>query len=115
LPVLKNASDIIINELAKWEGVTYHPHRFGGVEFRLGKRELGHIHGNVLVDIPFPKRIKNDLVEQGKAEIHHILPESGWISYYISNDDDLQKAIELFKISYNLAVNKFGIKKDNGK
>ncbi len=33
-----------------WPGVTAHPHRFGGMEYRLGKRELGHIHG----DHPWP-------------------------------------------------------------
>jgi hypothetical protein len=39
-----------------WDGVTVHPHRFGGVEFRLGKVELGHLHGDGLADLPFPPR-----------------------------------------------------------
>jgi Family of unknown function (DUF5519) len=28
--------------VASWQGVTTHDHRFGGIEFRLGRRELGH-------------------------------------------------------------------------
>ncbi len=32
--------------VSSWPGVTAHPHRFGGMEYRLGKRELGHIHGD---------------------------------------------------------------------
>ena len=39
----------------------------------LGKRELGHIHGDRLVDIPFPKPIRDELVNTGQAEPHHIL------------------------------------------
>jgi hypothetical protein len=31
--------------------VTVAPHRFGGVEFRVGRRELGHLHGNRLADL----------------------------------------------------------------
>ena len=41
-----------------WPGVTAHPHRFGGTEYRLSKRELGHIHGDYLVDIPFLENAK---------------------------------------------------------
>lgn len=60
-----------------FEGVSEHAHRFGGTEFRLGKREIGHVHGDSLVDIPFPTRIRHELVAVGRAEAHHVLPESG--------------------------------------
>jgi hypothetical protein len=58
------------------------PHRFGGVEFRLGGRELGHIHGDHLVDIPYPKPIRNKVICAGEAEPHHIFPETGWLAYF---------------------------------
>jgi hypothetical protein len=35
-----------------WPGVTAHDHQFGGVEFRLSNRQLGHLHGNRIADIP---------------------------------------------------------------
>ena len=63
-------------EVSSWEGVTAHPHRFGGVEFRLGKRELGHLHGDARADLPFTARIRDMLVETGRAQPHHVLPES---------------------------------------
>ena len=44
--------------LASWPGVEAHPHRFGGTEYRIGKREIGHIHGDALVDIPFPTKVR---------------------------------------------------------
>lgn len=103
---MKEAMQIIKAEVEAWDGVTSRAHRFGGVEFLIGKRELGHIHGNKLVDIPFPKAIRNELVESGKVLPHHILPESGWISFYIKSEEDITSAIELFKLSYQTALKK---------
>lgn len=94
-----------INDAAlSWSGVTVGPHRFGGKEYRLGRREIGHVHGDYLVDIPFPKRVRNELVAAGLAEPHHILPDSGWISFYIKDTDDAERAIALLRRSYDLAI-----------
>lgn len=101
---IPNAGATINNHLLTWEGVTAHPHRFGGTEYRLGKRELGHIHGDSLVDIPFLKKVRDQVVADGKAEPHHILPDSGWISLFLRQPQDVDTAIELFKQSYALAV-----------
>src|SRR5262245_60401563 len=57
----------IRREVLSWPGVTEHPHQFGGVEFRLGKVELGHLHGDYLADLPFPVRVRRQLVAEGKA------------------------------------------------
>ena len=85
-----------------WPEVTAHPHRFGGTEFRLGKRELGHIHGDYLVDIPFPRKVRDEIVATGHAEPHHILPQSGWISFYLNETADIERAIALFRQSFDL-------------
>jgi hypothetical protein len=86
------------------DGVTSGIHRFGGIEYKLGKREIGHIHSNHLVDIPFPKKIRNEILDRGEAQPHHILPESGWVSVYLYNENDVESAISLLKKSYELAV-----------
>ena len=101
---VSNAKETIQQALDAWKGVTSGPHRFGGLEFTLGKREIGHLHGNRQADIPFPVKIREKLVREGKAEQHHILPQSGWISFYLREETDIQKAIELFKQSYDLAL-----------
>ena len=108
--MITNAMQKIKESVSAWDGVTSRTHRFGGTEFTLGKRELGHVHGNKLVDIPFPKAIRNELVESGKVLPHHILPESGWISFYIRKEEDVAQAIELFKLSYETALKKIGNK-----
>jgi len=93
--------DRIAAEVSSWHGVTVHAHRFGGVEFRLGRRELGHVHRNGLVDLPFPIRVRERLVAEGTAEPHHVLPDSGWVSFRIRSDADIDRAIELFRLSYD--------------
>lgn len=101
---VKGASERIRKTLLQWPEVAAHPHRFGGTEYRIGRREIGHIHGDWLVDIPFPTKVRNGIVAAGRAEPHHILPESGWISFYLREAGDVEKAIELFRESYEIAV-----------
>ena len=101
---VSGAKDKIKNSVMEWEGVTFMPHRFGGIEFKFGKREIGHIHGNYLVDIPFTKKIKEEILSAGLANEHHVLPKSGWISKYLETSKDVDIAIELLKRSFELAV-----------
>ncbi len=93
----------IRREVLSWEGVEEAPHRFGGTEFRLGKREIGHLHGDRLADLPFPVRIREQLVAEGKAQPHHVLPESGWVSYWMLGLESVPGAIALFRLSYDRA------------
>ena len=100
---VNGAQKSITEAVTSWPGVTVQPHRFGGVEFGIGKREIGHIHGDQLVDIPFPKKVRDEIVAAGRAQSHHILPETGWISFYIRQEEDVEKAIALLHESYQIA------------
>lgn len=104
------ASQTIRAALLSWPQVEAHPHRFGGTEYRIGRRELGHIHGDSLVDIPFPKKLRDEIVAAGKAQPHHILPDTGWISFYLRQPTDVDRAIELFRLSYEIAAKQTGLK-----
>jgi hypothetical protein len=101
---VKGASTTIKETLLGWPQVAAEPHRFGGTEYKVGNREIGHIHGDWLVDIPFPTKVRDVVVAEGRAEPHHILPESGWISFYLREAGDVQKAIALFRESYEIAM-----------
>jgi len=101
--LLVESGDRIVREVGSWEGVTVHPHRFGGLEFRLGRRELGHLHGDRLADLPFRRVVRDMLVETGRARPHHVVPDSGWVSKPIESDEDAGEAIELFRLSYERA------------
>jgi hypothetical protein len=94
----------IVAAVGAWPGVERAPHRFGGTELRLGKRELGHLHGDRLADLPFPRRVRDELVAAGRARPHHVLPDSGWVSFRIESADDVERAIELFRLAYDRAL-----------
>lgn len=96
-------SERIQEEVLGWEGTESRPHRFGGVEFRVNGREIGHLHGEgfpVLADLPFPRRVREELVADGKAQLHHVLPQTGWVSYRIRGEEDMNGALELFRRNY---------------
>ena len=100
---VKGAQASITKAATSWEGVTVAPHRFGGVEYVIGTREIGHIHGDHVVDIPFPKKVRDELVTAGRAQPHHILPETGWVSFYLHQETDVEQAITLLHESYQIA------------
>jgi hypothetical protein len=112
--VVKGAGERIVEIVAGWPGIEVHPHRFGGKEFRLGKREIGHIHEDWLVDIPFPVKVRDEVIAAGLAEPHHILPDSGWISCYLREEADIPTALQLYRRSYDLAINQKAKKLDTG-
>jgi hypothetical protein len=55
---VESPGEAIRREVAAWPGVTVAPHRFGGVELRYGRKELGHLHGDHLADLPFPAPLR---------------------------------------------------------
>lgn len=93
--------DAIVREVSSWPGVTTCRHRFGGTEFRYGHRELGHLHGSRLADLPFPLLVRDALVSNGRAEVHHVHPESGWVSFFIQGEADIAKVVALFRLNYD--------------
>ncbi len=100
---VRGAQTLITKAVTSWAGVSVEPHRFGGVEYVIGKREIGHIHGDHMLDIPFPKKVRDEIVAAGRAQPHHILPETGWVSFYLRQEVDVEQAIALLHESYQIA------------
>jgi hypothetical protein len=89
----------LVGEVAAWEGVTCHDHRFGGVEFRAGSREIGHVHDFGIVDIPFTVKMRDALIHVGRGEQHHWLPDSGWTTVRVDGTS-VENAVRLLRLSY---------------
>ena len=90
----------IQQEVASWPEVTVEGHRGGIIFFMVRRREIGHIHGNRFADLPFPVRIREELVASGKAGLHYLHPKSGWVTRYIQREEDAEQIIELFRMNY---------------
>jgi hypothetical protein len=92
--------ELVEQEVSGWPGVEARPHRFGGIEFRVRGHEIGHLHGSRMADLPFPIRMRKELVAEGKARPHHLLSQTGWVSYYPRGPEDAPAVVELFRLNY---------------
>ncbi|MHA4895386.1 luciferase domain-containing protein [Pedobacter sp. PWIIR3] len=103
-PYLLDWFDEIENEVLSWEDTYTSLHKYGGLQFNAKGKEIGHLHGNGLLDIPYSRKAKALLLKDGRVEAHHVFRQSGWISFNIINYDDKRYAVELLEIAYNLKV-----------
>jgi hypothetical protein len=87
-------------EVSAWLGISVHAHRFGGREFRFGSAEVGHVHEGGVVDIPFPRSVRDALLAEGLAEEHRWVPNSGWITFHVRSEEDFDHAVWLLRLSY---------------
>jgi hypothetical protein len=95
-----NVLTTLNQEISQWPHVLVRSHRFGGREFLFGKAEIGHIHIGGIVDIPFTRPIHDALLSEGLAENHRWVPNSGWITFRVRNEQDMKHALWLMRLSY---------------
>ena len=93
------AMEMFENAVCRKDTIQRRPHRFGGVGFFVGRTEIGHLHGNGLLDLFVGKSFRADQVRRGRALPHHVFPESGWISFWLKSPADIADAVELFEIA----------------
>ena len=101
---MRRAGELIRAEVTSWPGVEAHPHRFGGTEYRYRRKEMGHVHGDRLADLPLPRKLHDQVIAEGRATPHHVLPESGWVSCWMDGPDDAAGVIDLFRLQYERYV-----------
>jgi hypothetical protein len=95
----------LIDDVGTWPGVTVAEHRFGGTEWRVGPREIGHVHGWGMLDIAYLRALRDALIETGQTGVHHLLDQSGWTTFYIEQPEDYDHARRLVRLSYLYHVN----------
>ena len=101
----ESVHDRIVAEVSSWDQVTTGPGRFGSTRFLVGRRELGHLHGDTVLDLPLPKPVKQELLDGGVVERHRFTPpESGWASFRISGQGDVATAIGLLRAQHERAL-----------
>lgn len=98
---MQGAGARIKEAVASWAGVDALTHRFGGIEYRFGRKEMGHVHGDRLADLPLPRRLHDEVIAAGRARPHHVLPDTGWVSCWMATPDDVEGVIELFRMQYD--------------
>ncbi|HEX8898634.1 MAG TPA: luciferase family protein [Chthoniobacterales bacterium] len=98
-PSRLRAISAIESAVRDWSGMRVGVHRLGGVGFFFRGRESSHIHGNGLLDCFVGRAKRDELVRDGRALPHHVFPNSGWISFWVRGEEDVQAALELIRIA----------------
>ena len=93
------AMEMFENAIHRKYTIQRRPHRFGGVGFFIETTEIGHLHGNGLLDLFVGKSFRTEEVRRGRALPHHVFPDSGWISFWLKSPADIAQALELFEIA----------------
>lgn len=91
----------IDREVQRWPGVTTEPGRFKSTAYKLGRREIGHIHRNGVADIGFPKTVRDELIAAGRANPHQADPRFAAVSFPVRTSDDVPPATALFRLAYD--------------
>jgi Family of unknown function (DUF5519) len=89
-------------EVSAWPKIAVHAHRFGGREFRFGSAEVGHLHEGGVVDIPFPRPVRDALLAESLTEEHRSVPNSGWTTFHVGSEHDFKHAVWHMRLSYLL-------------
>ncbi len=90
-------------EVLSWPGVTTLDTGRGGLQFNHGKVELGHLHGSSFADLPFPTKIRDELIREGRASVHPPLPDSGWGRRRMDVPEDAAEVVDPFRMNYGRA------------
>ena len=99
------ASRRIIQEVTSWPGVRAGPGRRGELAFTVGRREIGHLHGDHVAHFSFPKAIWRDLIADGRVDPHPVFSDGqGPAARTITDDGDVRDVIELLRLNYRRAV-----------
>jgi len=97
-------SQQITAEVTSWPGVTAGPGRRGEFAFRVGRREIGHLHGDHAAHFSFPKAVWAELVAEGRVTEHPVFPgKQGPAARRIASEDDVRDVIELMRLNYDRA------------
>jgi Family of unknown function (DUF5519) len=100
-----SASERITEEVTSWPGVTAGPGRRGEFAFRLGARELGHLHGDRAAHFSFPKDVWAELSASGRIVEHPVFPgKQGPAARRIDGETDVRDVIALMRLNYDRIV-----------
>ena len=97
-----SASERITEEVTSWPGVEAGPGRRGEFAFKVGRREIGHLHGDHAAHFSFPKDVWHGLYDEGRVGYHPLFPgKAGMAARRIESDADVDDVIALMRLNYD--------------
>jgi Family of unknown function (DUF5519) len=108
---IRTASQTITEEVTSWPGIKAEAEERGELSFKLGAREIGHLHGDFAAHFSFPKQVWTDLMAEGRIVPHPVFPDArqGPAARRIEDEADVQDVIALFRLNYERVVARHGV------
>jgi hypothetical protein len=96
-----SASEEITETVMAWPGVEAGYGKRGEFAFKVGRREIGHLHGDHAAHFSFPKEVWRELIWDGRITPHPVFPDAqGPAARGIDGDADVRDVIELMRLNY---------------
>ncbi len=96
------ASAQITDEVTSWPGIEAGYGRRGEWAFTLGRREIGHLHGNHAAHFFFPKPVWHELHDEGRIVEHPVFPgRIGPAARRIETEADVRDVIAMLRLNYD--------------
>ena len=106
----QTASERITEEVTSWPGVEAGPGRRGEFSFTVGRREIGHLHGDHAAHFMFTKELGLELKTEGRIADHPVFPgKPGPGARRIEDEDDVADVIALMRLNYDRVVARYGV------
>jgi hypothetical protein len=106
----RSPSEQITEEVTSWPGVEAGAGRRGEFAFKVGRREIGHLHGDRAAHFSFPKQVWADLFKQGRVVYHPVFPNKpGPAARTIEDQADVRDVIQLLRLNYDRVVARYGL------
>ncbi|MEA2286531.1 MAG: hypothetical protein QOJ21_2574 [Solirubrobacteraceae bacterium] len=110
MPPRQTASRQITEEVTSWPGVQAGIGRRGEFGFTVGRRGIGHLHGDHAAHFSFPRSVWAELYEQGRIVHHPVFPgRPGPAARRIEDEADVVDVIRLLRLNYDRAVARHGV------
>ncbi|HEX6389552.1 MAG TPA: luciferase family protein [Solirubrobacteraceae bacterium] len=98
---MPTASEQITAEVTSWPGVNAGPGRRGEFAFTVGRKEIGHLHGDHAAHFGFPKSVWHELHDAGRVDYHPVFPgKPGFGARRIETQEDVRDVIALLRLNY---------------
>ncbi len=100
----------IAEEVETWPGVHGEHGSRGEYSFKVGEREIGHLHGERVLHIGFPKAVWHELHDAGRIDYHPVFPgKPGFGARAIRSEEDRRDAIALLRLNYDRVLERHGL------
>ncbi|HEY1359627.1 MAG TPA: luciferase family protein [Thermoleophilaceae bacterium] len=99
---ISSRADRIAEEVTSWPGIEAGHGSRGEFGFKLGRREIGHLHGDRAAHFMFGRQLGLKLKAEGRVVDHPVFPgKAGPGARRIESDDDVGEVIELMRLNYD--------------